>query len=274
MSFWDHLNELRGTLIKSVVVFTLFAGLIGYYLTEFNRVLMWPFQQAVASFPELQIDLVTTTMTEGFNVIMQMCMFGGLMLAAPFILFFIGQFVAPALTEKEARAVLPMCAAAMVLFLSGAAFGFFLLVPSAVRFFIELNQSMGWGFRWSVGDYYNKLTWLTLGVGATFEFPLVIVLLVWLGLVTTAFLRKYRRHAIVVISVIASIVTPTTDPYNLILFAAPLYLLYEVAIVVATRIEKHRERPPTAALLSLLALLSRPRSPVGGRRLTLLSANG
>src|SRR5262245_11835474 len=107
MGFWDHLNELRGTIIKSVTVFLIFAALIGYYLTEFNRILMWPFHSVVLEYPKLVIELGTGSMMEPFNVIIQICLLGGLLLAAPFILFFVGQFVAPALTARESRAVLP-----------------------------------------------------------------------------------------------------------------------------------------------------------------------
>jgi sec-independent protein translocase protein TatC len=85
-------------------------------------------------------------------------------------------------------------------------------------------------------------------VGAAFEFPLVIVLLVWLGIVTTDFLRKYRRHAIVVIFIIAAIVTPTPDPITQSMFAAPLYALYEIAILVSARVEKRKKRASEAAV--------------------------
>jgi sec-independent protein translocase protein TatC len=85
------------------------------------------------------------------------------------------------------------------------------------------------------------LTWLVLGVGASFQFPLIIILLVWLGLMTTAFLRKYRRHAVIVIFVIAAIVTPTPDPVTQSMFAAPLYLLYEIAIIASSRVEKRKQ---------------------------------
>jgi len=95
-------------------------------------------------------------------------------------------------------------------------------VPSTIRVSIELNDFFGYAMRWTPGSYYSLLTWFVLGTGASFEFPLVIMLLVWLGLVTTAFLRKYRRHAIVVIFIIAAVVTPTPDPLNQTLFAAPL----------------------------------------------------
>jgi sec-independent protein translocase protein TatC len=217
------------------------AGGIAFYLTEFNRMLMWPFRKVVAEYPNLTVDLGTNTLMEGFNMIIQMCVFGGLTLSAPLILFFVGQFVAPALTEKEMKAVAPMCVSAFFLFLLGAAFGFFLLVPSAVRMAVEVNVGFDLAFRWNVGSYYSLLTWLVLGVGASFEFPLVIIILIWMGVLTTAFLRKYRRHAIVVIFIIAAIVTPTPDPLTQTIFAAPLYALFELAIIFGRRIEKGRE---------------------------------
>ncbi|MES2693401.1 MAG: twin-arginine translocase subunit TatC, partial [Verrucomicrobiota bacterium] len=157
------------------------------------------------------------------------------------ILFFIGQFVAPALTEKEMKAVLPMCISALILFLLGAAFGFFLLMPKTIEVSLQLNEAFHFATRWTVADYYSTLSWLVLGVGAAFEFPLVIVLLVWLGVMSTAFLRKYRRHSIVAIFVIAAIITPTPDPVTQTIFAIPLYGLFELSILVSSRIEKKRE---------------------------------
>ena len=232
MGFWDHLEELRGTIIKSVIAFVFFAVLIGYFIKEFNQVLLWPLLNVTAEFPHLTVELGTTTPLEVFNMIIQMCFLGGLTLAGPFILFFIGQFVAPALTEKESKIILPLCLSAMFLFLLGAAFSFFALVPSTIRMAIELNDTFHLAFRWTVGAYYSLLMWLVLGVGVAFEFPLVIVLLLRGG--------GGGRHAIVVIFVVAAIVTPTPDPLTQSLFALPLYVLYEIAIIISTRIEKRR----------------------------------
>lgn len=240
MGFWEHLEELRGTIVKSVIVFILFAAGIGYFLKEFNQTLLWPLKRVEAENAVLLSELGTISPMEVFTVIITMCVFGGLMLASPFILFFVGQFVAPALTEREMKAVLPLCISAMFLFLFGAAFGFFLLVPSTIEVSLKFNEMLGFTTRWTPGAYYSMLSWLVLGVGASFEFPLVIVLLVWMGVMTTAFLRKYRRHAIVVIFVIAAIVTPTPDPIVQTFFAAPLYALYEIAIIVSARVEKKR----------------------------------
>ena len=129
---------------------------------------------------------------------------------------------------------------ALLLFLTGAAFGFFLLMPNTIRISIELAENFDLGFMWTVGKYYTTLTWLVLGVGASFEFPLVIVLLVWIGVLSTDFLRKYRRHAIVLIFILAAVITPTPDPITQSIFAVPLYVLFEVAIIVGSRIEKRK----------------------------------
>lgn len=240
MGFFEHLEDLRWTLIKSVVTFAVFAALIGVFMQQFNDVLLWPLHTVQAADSNLHLELGTTTIMEGFNVVIQMCFLGGIILAAPFILFFIGQFVSPALTEREVKIVLPLCLGALILFLCGATFSYFFLVPSTLRVSVQLNQLFGFVMRWTPGSYYSLLTWLVLGVGASFEFPLLILLLVYMGIMSTKTLTKYRRHAIVVIFIIAAVVTPTPDPITQSIFAAPLYLLYELAIIAGRRVEKKR----------------------------------
>jgi sec-independent protein translocase protein TatC len=240
MGFFDHLEDLRWTLIKCVVTFLIFAVGVGYFLREFNEVLLRPLHLVQAEYPDLVIDLGTTSIMEGFTVVIQMCFLGGLTLSAPFLLYFIGRFVSPALTERELGMVRPLCLAAFLLFLAGSAFSYFLLVPSTLRVSVQLNEMFDFVTRWTPGSYYSLLTWLVLGVGASFEFPLLIVLMIYMGVMSTAFLRKYRRHAIVVIFIIAAIVTPTPDPVTQCMFAAPLYLLYEIAILAGARIERKR----------------------------------
>ncbi len=238
MGFFDHLEDLRWTLMKCVVTFLVFAALIGLFLSEFNEVLMWPLNSVQKSSASLELG--TTSIMESFTVVIQMCFMGGFVLAAPFLLLFVGQFVSPALTERELKVVLPLCLAAMALFFCGAAFSFFLLVPNTLRVSMELNEYFGFVMRWTPGSYYGLLMWLVLGVGAAFEFPLLIVLLIYMGIMSTELLCKYRRHAIVVIFIIAAVVTPTPDPITQTMFAAPLYLLFELAIIVGRRVEKRR----------------------------------
>lgn len=262
MGFWDHVNELRWTIIKSALVFTVFVALIGYKLRDFHQLLLKPFNEVAANYPHLSVHLGTTTMMEGFNGVFQVCMVGGLMLAAPFILFFVAQFIAPALTARETKILLPLCVAACVLFILGAAFGFFFLLPAAIDGLIRLNDFLGLESRPSVGSYYSLLIRCIVGVGGAFEFPLVIVMLSWLGLVTSRFLRTHRRHAIVAIFTLAAIITPSWDPFFQCLTAAPLYLLYELGIFVAARVEARRHRSAAAVLLALAALWPRGRREV------------
>lgn len=240
MGFLDHLDELRGTLVKCVIAFIVFASLVGVFLKEFNDVLLWPLNSVRESNPELVLDLSTRAPMEGFSIIFQMCTMGGLMLASPFMLFFAGQFVAPALSERELKAVLPVCGAAMLLFLAGASFSFFLLVPSTIKVAVEINQFFGYTALWTPESYHSLLMWLVVGVGAAFEFPLLIVLAIYLGILSVETLRKYRRHAIVVIFIIAAVVTPTPDPMTQVMMAAPLYVLFEIAILAGARVERRR----------------------------------
>lgn len=240
MGFWEHLDELRGTIIKSVVTFLVFAVLIGVFIKQFNEVLQWPLLQAQERYPEFNLELGTQKIFEVFTMIIQTCVLGGFVLALPLILYFVGQFVAPALTDKEMKAVLPMCLSALVLFLLGASFGFFLLMPKSIETAVQLHGAFDLTARWTVGDYYSTLSWLVLGVGGAFEFPLVIVALVWMGVLSVGALKKYRRHAIVAIFVLAAIITPTPDPIIQTVFAAPLYALFELSIFVSARIEKRR----------------------------------
>lgn len=259
MGFWEHISDLRTTIIKSVIAFVTCAGLIAYFVFDLMPLVKAPLTKVLPEYPGLGIDLVTTAPMELFNLILELCVYGGLTLAAPFVLFFVAQFIAPALTKREMKVVLPMCLSACGLFLGGAAFAYYFLLPGAMRAFIAINLKADIGFRWSIGSYYSLFTRTIFGVGAGFEFPLLIIVLVWLGIVSTATLRHYRRHALVVAFVLAAVVTPSWDPFSQTLCATALFVLYEASIWVSAQVEKRRDRSGSAILVALLALVSRPR---------------
>ena len=242
MGFLAHLEELRWMLVKCAAVFLVFASAIAFFPSQFKSVALWPLHKVQLEYPDFRPDLGVNSVMEAFTIYMQVCCVGGLLLATPFILFFVGQFVSPALRENELKVVLPVCLIAMVLFLLGALFSFFFLVPSTLSVSVQITEWFGFVIRWTAGSYYSLLLWLVLGVGAAFEFPLLIVLAVYLGLIEVATLRKYRRHAIVVIFVIAAIVTPTPDPLTQTLLATPLYLLYEMTIWIVLSMERRKEK--------------------------------
>jgi sec-independent protein translocase protein TatC len=139
------------------------------------------------------------------------------------------------------RVIVPTGLSAFALFLGGAAFGYYILMPSSINVAFELNRQMGFAVMWTADKYYSLLMWLTLGMGAAFEFPLLVVLAVYMDLISVKTLLAYWRHAFVVIFVIAAIVTPTTDPLNMLIFAAPLMILYFLAILVASQLTRRRK---------------------------------
>ena len=240
MGFFDHLEELRWTLIKCAVVFALFATIIAYRLEDATTVLDWPLETVLKDFPQFRQGLITNSPMAVFSVIIDLCLIGSVVLSIPFWLFFVGQFVSPALTKRELKVIVPTGLYAFALFLAGALFGYYFLAPSSLRVSLELNAAMGFHVLWTADKYYSLLMWLVLGMGAAFEFPLLVVLAVYMNLVEVATLRKYRRHAIVAMFIIAAVVTPTTDPLNVTLFAVPLIVLYEIAIWVAAMVGQRR----------------------------------
>jgi sec-independent protein translocase protein TatC len=240
MGFLEHLEELRMTLIKCAIVFGVIVTIIAYFMQDFAVVLNWPLEHVRAGYPQLKTDLVTNSPMGIFSVVIDICLTGGLIMSLPFFIYFIGQFITPALSPREMKVVIPTALSAFLLFLVGATFSYFLLVPSTIRVAFELNQMLGYQVLWTADKYYSLLMWLVLGVGASFEFPLLIVLASYLGLIQVATLRKYRRHAIVVFFIIAAVVTPTPDPFTQTIFAVPLILLYELAIWVSAYVGRRR----------------------------------
>jgi sec-independent protein translocase protein TatC len=232
MGFLDHLEELRWTLVKSFSVFGIALVGISFFMRDFARVLNWPFHRGMEEFPEAG-KLVTTTPMGIFSVVMLVCFLGALVVSLPFILYFAGQFVAPALTKKERGLLLPACVAAAVLFVAGALFSYFVLAPSVIWMSAYLNVLFGLEGFWSADRYYSMLVWLVLGMGAAFQFPMVIQIMVYIGLVTVPRLRALRRIMVLVCCVAGALITPTGDPINMGIVAVPLYVLYELAIFVA-----------------------------------------
>ena len=242
MGFLEHLEELRWTLVKCAIVAVLFAVVSGIFLTEVRAFLEWPWTRALAEYPGLTLQLRTDTPMEIYGVMLQICVTPALVAAAPFLLFFLGQFVGPALSPKEKRVVVPGVLAAMFLFLAGAAFSFLLLVPASIKVAIEANRWMGYQMIWTVGSYYSLMTWLVVGMGSVFEFPLLVVALTYLGIVEVATFRRSRRLVVVLCFVAAAVITPTPDPITQTLVAAPLWALFEVSLLVGSRIEKRKAK--------------------------------
>jgi sec-independent protein translocase protein TatC len=240
MTFLDHLEDLRWTLFKSFAAFGVACILIGIFLTQFSEMLRWPYEFAVSGKDIEMSGLISTSILGVFSVIFYLLLGGGLALSLPFILYFVGQFVSPGLNNRELQLLRPACFGAFLLFALGSVFSFFILVPAALRASIIFNQMLGFAPLWTAASYYGLLTWMVLGVGLAFQFPLVLLILVFLDILSKAQLVAFRKYSVILFLCIGAVVTPTTDPVTFLLLAAPMSLLYEVAIIGAGRLERRR----------------------------------
>ena len=238
MSFLNHLEDLRGTLIRCIVALFIACFFVMGFLKYFASLLNWPLQIALGANAEE--GLITTSPMAVFSVILQISFLGGFALSLPFILYFVARFVSPGLTEKELRALKPGCFLALVLFIIGALFSFFALVPASLKASIFFNHLFGFEVFWTADRYYGLLMWMVMGIGLSFEFPLIIVLLVYIGIIDTTQLQSFRPYSIIVFLVLAAVITPTTDPFTFLLLAVPMGFLYEMSLFISKRVESKK----------------------------------
>lgn len=250
--FLDHLEDLRWTLFKSFIAFVIASLLVVMFLGKFADLLTWPLDQAIEitrnpDDPDLQ-GLITKAPLSIFTVILQVCLLGGLGLSIPFLLFFVGQFVAPGLKTNEKKYLFPGCFAGFVLFLFGSFFSFFFLIPTSLVFSIKMNRWLNYEQLWAASSYYSMVVWMTLSVGLSFQFPLVLLILVRLGILNTKKLQESRKLVLVIILIVAALVTPGGDPITLAFVSSPLYGLYEIALLIAKRIQPREENDSTSEI--------------------------
>jgi sec-independent protein translocase protein TatC len=240
--FLDHLEDLRWTIIKCALALVIAMTLSCVYTPELIEILKQPLLIALKGRPEQPSDfLKTIEVMDAFNLVFQTGLFAGVILALPFILFFIGQFIIPALTWHERKMLLPTFAVGGLLFMGGVLFCYFLIMPNTILAFLQLNDWVGARAEWTIQNYLGFVLQMLAAFGLSFELPLVIVILARLGIVSKAFLSRYRRHAIIILLVFAAAITPTSDPFTLMALFVPLYLLFEISIWIAGLIETKRQ---------------------------------
>jgi sec-independent protein translocase protein TatC len=173
---------------------------------------------------------------------MKICFLGGIGLSLPMILYFVGSFVVPGLTTQEKKVFFPGCVAATFLFLAGASMTYFFILPLSLAFTIEFSFNvLGLDvYRPEAGNYYSTVIWMTFAVGIAFQFPLVLILLIRIGILSVKKLRESRRLVLVILMVSAALITPGGDPVSLCILTIPLYILYEFAILFGSFIEKSK----------------------------------
>ncbi len=236
MSFLDHLEELRWDVVKALVGLVVATILCAIY-TDF-------IVQNILLLPARSVSLKLQVLTPYGIVILYMeaALICGVILSMPNTLYWLWKFVAPGLLPKERRYISRIVFFTSLCFFAGVAFGYYVLLPSALKFFstfgtqtIEMNIA--------IDRYVSFVLALLLGSGLVFELPMISYFLTKLGLLTPAFMRHYRRHSIIVILFIAAIVTPTPDPVTQLILALPMMALYEVSILVCKFSQKKETGP-------------------------------
>ncbi len=233
--FLDHLEDLRRMLIKMVAVLITMVLLCFAFRIQLASILQRPL---VAIDPVRAANLQSLGVADSMTVSFQMSFYAGLVLSFPFLILFLGQFILPALTTREKRFLFPAGTFCTLLFLAGAAFAYFVVLPDALAFFFRDARSMNWQPTWTVREYYTFVTQFVIAFGLAFELPLAVLLVVKLGWVNVAFLRKTRAFALIIILVLAAIIAPTPDLFTFFLMAAPMYALYEICIWIAAFVER------------------------------------
>jgi sec-independent protein translocase protein TatC len=237
-SFLEHMEDLRVMVVWSLASLVVGMGIAVPLAPHVLGLLKIPLRQSGRDPDQL---LQVIDVTGGISIAMNVIMGVGLLLSAPFIVFFICRFVFPALTKKEKKAVVNSMALSVILFIVGVAVGYRLILGVTIKWMFGISEWMRVKVPFvQVNDYVSFVIKLLLAFGLTFEFPVVILALAKLGLVSYRFLAGKRRHVAVILLIVSAIVTPTVDPVTQSLMAAPLYILYELCVWMVWGMERRK----------------------------------
>jgi len=233
----SHLKELQQRLIRSVI-----AVLVATIITFFFA----PHIFEILKVPAGDINLIFIEMTEMIGIYMKVSLAGGIMLTMPYLIYHVIMFVSPALTRREKRYVYLILPWIVLMFAGGVAFAYFILIPPATKFLLSFGADIA-SPEIRIGNYISLVTRLLLAIGLVFELPVVTTFLARLGIITPKWLASKRRIAIIFAFILAAIITPTFDPINQTLVAAPLIVLYEMSIWLAKLVQRRQPRTVTSA---------------------------
>jgi sec-independent protein translocase protein TatC len=234
MSFFDHLEELRGRLLKIVAAVGLTFVACFSFSDDLFRIVARPI--IAASGP-----LNFMTPTEPFNLQLKVALVAGIFLASPFIMAQVWLFIAPGLYKHERRYAAPFIISSSLLFVLGGSFGYFVAFPFAVTFLVQMGKDMDLNAVISAKEYFDLFIQVELGLGIVFQIPAVIFVLSRIGLITARFLIRNTKYAVLLSFVVAAIITPTSDITNMMVMAVPMIGLYLLGIIVAFIFGKKRK---------------------------------
>lgn len=258
MSFFEHLEVLRWHIIRSVIAIFVFALLaFSFYDFVFNQIIMgpknldfWTYRMMCKIGDLLNLDgfcveripfnIINTELAGQFMLQINSCLLMAVAMGFPYLLFEIWLFIKPALTDIERKSASGFVFYATILFVLGALFGYYIVVPLSVNFLANVSLSEEITNQITIDSYLSTIATLTLGCGIIFLLPILIFILSKLGLMTPQFMRASRRYAVVIILIIAAIITPTADVITLLTVSAPMFILYELSISVSANV--HRKK--------------------------------
>jgi sec-independent protein translocase protein TatC len=238
MSLMEHLDELRKRIVRSAIFLA-----VGFFISWFMRDRFVNIIQA--PLEHIGKTLVFTHPMDPLNLQLQVSLVGGAILASPFILFQVWLFIAPGLYQKERRFVVPFMAATVALFLGGAAFGYFWVLPGALKILI-VDFGKNFTSMVTIEEYSSFFLSIILGLGISFEMPILIFFLAMFGIVSPKFLWKNMRYAVLAVFLVAAVICPSPDPWTMCIYAVPMLVLYLVGIGVAWWVHPSRRKAKEA----------------------------
>lgn len=244
LDFWGHLDELRYVLLRIIAVTVLFA-IVAFCLKDWLfTIILAPRTGAFLTYRLLGVEpftihLMNTGLTGQFVMHMKAACYAGLLLASPYVLYELFRFVSPGLYRNERKVAVWVTGSAYVMFMAGTLLNYYLVFPLTVRFLGTYQVSGDVANMLTLQSYMDTLLTLSLVMGLVFELPVVTALLARMGLLTSTLMKRFRRHAVVAILVVAAIITPTTDVFTLFVVSLPIWLLYELSILLCTIINQH-----------------------------------
>ena len=237
MTFWDHLDELRGVIVRMLLVIMLVATVAFVMKDELFTVVLAPRTSDFITYrlmgvEPFEIHLMNTGLTEQFMVHLKTAVYAGVLVASPYIIYLLFGFVAPALYDNERHFAMLLCASGYLMFMLGTVLNYLLIFPLTLKFLGTYQVSEDVANMLTLQSYMDTLLMMNLVMGIVFELPVVSWLLGRMGVINATMMQAMRRHAVVAILIVAAIITPTTDAFTLFVVALPIWLLYELSIVI------------------------------------------
>jgi sec-independent protein translocase protein TatC len=245
MTLTQHLTELRTRVIRSLLAVIVGIILMLAFYDQVLKFMRRPYEELCKTNQKLNCELQFLGPTEGFTTRLSICTYGGIILAMPVILWQIWRFIVPALHAKEKKYAIPFILSSIILFLMGGAVAYLTLTP-ALDFLISWAGSDVQA-NFQVSKYVSLFGLMIAAFGVTFEFPVLLVFLQLVGVLSPQTLMKQWRYAIVIIFVIAALITPSGDPYSMMAMAAPMSIFYGVAVLIGRVAQKRKQAREAAA---------------------------